>query len=108
MDRKRRNLRRRRKLAKGLKRTVRAVLLMPGRIPPIDARTVEVCMRLCETFGIMFVMTLIAHLTSDNSLIAGLNFTMGFAFFGLMFFIKLAEYQDRLIRAEMADYIYIR
>lgn len=108
MDRKRRNLRRRRKLAKGFKRTVRAVLLAPGRIPPIDDRTVEICMRFCEACGIIFVMTLIAHLISDNSLIAGLNFTMGFAFFGLMFFIKLADYQDRLIRAEMADYIYIR
>lgn len=108
MNRKRRNLRRRRKLAKGLKRTVRAVLLAPGRIPPIDERTVELCMRFCEACGIIFVMTLIAHLISDSGIIAGLNFTMGFAFFGLMFFIKLADYQDRLIRAEMADYIYIR
>ena len=108
MNRKRRNLRRRRKLAKGLKRTVRAVLLMPGKMPPIDVRTVEVCMRFCEICGIAFVMTLIAHLISDSGLIAGLNFTMGLTFFGLMFFIKLADYQDRLIRAEMANYIYIR
>ena len=108
MDKKRRNLRRRRKLAKGFKRTVRAVLLMPGRIPPIDVRTVEVCMRFCEACGIAFVMTLIAHLISDSRLIAGLNFSMGFAFFGLILFIKLADYQDRLIRAEMANYIYIR
>ena len=108
MDRKRRNLRRRRKLAKAIRRTVRAVLLAPGRIPPIDERTVEVCMRFCEGCGIFFVMTLIAHLISDSAVVAGLNFTMGFAFFGLMFFIKLADYQDRLIRAEMADYIYIR
>lgn len=108
MDRKRRSLRRRRKLAKGFKRTVRAVLLAPGRIPPIDERTVEICMRVCEACGIVFVMTLIAHLISDNSLIAGLNFTMGFAFVGLMIFIKLADYQDKLIRLQMADYIYIR
>ena len=108
MDRKRRNLRRRRKLAKGFKRTVRAVLLMPGRIPPIDISTVETCMRFCEVFGIAFVMTLIAHLISDSAIIAYLNLTMGVAFFGLMFFIKLADYQDRLIRAEMANYIYIR
>lgn len=108
MDRKRRNLRRRRKLARGFRRTVRAVLLMPGRIPPIDERTVEVCMRFCEVCGIAFVMTLIAHLISDSGFVAGLNFMMGLAFFGLMFFIKLADYQDRLIRAEMANYIYIR
>jgi len=108
MDKKRRSLRRRRKLARGFRRTVRAVLLMPGRIPPIDARTIEICMRFCEVCGVMFVMTLIAHLVSDSRLIAGLNFSMGVAFFGLILFIKLADYQDRLIRAEMADYIYIR
>lgn len=108
MDRKRRSLRRRRKLAKGLKRTVRAILLMPGKIPPIDEGTVEICMRICEICGIAFVMTLIAHLISDSSLIAGLNFTMGAAFIGLISFIKLADYQDKLIRLQMADYIYIR
>lgn len=108
MNQKRRNLRRRRKILRNIKRTVRAVLLMPGRIPPIDVRTVEVCMRFCEAFGIGFVSTLIAHLISDSNLIALFNLTLGFAFFGLILFIKLADYQDRLIRAEMADYIYIR
>lgn len=108
MDKKRRNLRRRRKLAKGFKRTVRAVLLMPGRIPPIDERTVDLCMRFCEACGFIFVMTLIAHLVNDSRIIAGINFSMGVLFFGLILFIKLADYQDRLIRAEMADYIYIR
>lgn len=108
MDRKRKRIRRRRKAAKSFKRFVRAILLMPGRIPPIDIRTVGICMRACETAGVIFVMTLIAHLISDSSLVAGLNFAMGVAFFGLIFFIKLADYQDKLIRAEMADYIYIR
>lgn len=108
MNRKRKSLRRRRKILRSLKRTVRAVLLMPGRIPPIDKGTVDVCMRYCEVSGIAFVLSLIAHLISDSGLIAGINFTTGVAFFGLMFFIKLADYQDRLIRAQMADYIYIR
>ena len=108
MNRKRKTLRRRRKILRGLKRTVRTVLLMPGRIPPIDKGTVELCMRYCEAAGIMFVLTLIAHLISDSGLVATLNYLAGFAFFGLMFFIKLADYQDRLIRAQMADYIYIR
>ncbi|MBS7305545.1 MAG: hypothetical protein SPH91_01960 [Lachnospiraceae bacterium] len=108
MNNKRKRLRRRRKLAKGFKRTLRAVLLAPGRIPPIDLKTVEICMRVCEICGIIFVMTLIAHLISESSILTGLTFTMGFAFMGLMFFIKLADYQDKLIRMQMADYIYIR
>ncbi len=81
---------------------------MPGRIPPIDVRTVESSMRLCEISGVIFVLTLIAHLVSESRVIAGMNITAGLAFFGLVFFIKLADYQDRLIRAQMADYIYIR
>lgn len=108
MNSKRKSLRRRRKILRSLRRTVRAVLLMPGRIPPIARGTVELCMRYCEIVGIAFVLTLIAHLISDSIVIAGLNYTTGFAFFGLIFFIKLADYQDRLIRAQMADYIYIR
>jgi len=108
MEKKRRSLRRRRKILRNIKRTVRAVLLMPGRIPPIDERTVEVCMRFCETCGFLFVTTLIAHLCNDSSILAGVNVTMGIAFLGTILFIKLAEYQDRLIRAQMADYIYIR
>lgn len=108
MDKKRRSLRRRRKLAKGVKRTVRAVLLMPGRIPPIDVKTVEMCMHFCEACGVMFVITLIAHLINESRFLAGVNLSMGLAFFGLIAFIKLADYQDRLIRAEMASYIYIR
>jgi len=108
MNRKKRTLRRRRKILRNIRRTVRAVLLMPGRIPPIDVRTVESSMKYCEMTGVLFVLTLIAHLISDSVIIAAVNITAGFAFFGLMFFIKLADYQDRLIRAQMADYIYIR
>lgn len=108
MNSKRKRIRRRRKASKNFKRIVRAILLMPGKVPPIDVRTVEVCMRFCETCGVIFVMTLIAHLISSNPILTALNLTMGIAFFGLIFFIKLADYQDRLIRAQMADYIYIR
>ena len=108
MDKKRRSLRRRRKILRNIRRTVRAVLLMPGRIPPIDVKSVEVCMRFCEVCGFLFVTTLIAHLCSDSSLMALLNVMMGIAFLGTILFIKLADYQDRLIRAQMADYIYIR
>ena len=108
MNRRKKSLRRRRKLLRTVRRTVRAVLLMPGRIPPIDIHTVEASMRYCEFSGIVFVLTLIAHLVNDSRFVAALNFTAGVAFFGLIFFIKLADYQDRLIRAQMADYIYIR
>ena len=108
MNRRKKTLRRRRKLLRNIRKTVRAVLLMPGRIPPIDDRTVESGMRYCEITGIIFVLTLIAHLTCDSVVVAALNITAGIAFFGLIFFIKLADYQDRLIRAQMADYIYIR
>lgn len=108
MNRKRKALRRRRKVLRCVKRTVRAVLLMPGRIPPITKGTVELCMKYCEAAGIAFVLALIAHLISDSGIIAMLSYTTGVAFFGLMLFIKLADYQDRLIRAQMADYIYIR
>jgi len=104
----RRKLRRRRKFVRNIKRTVRSILLMPGKIPPIDLRTVDFCMKLCETVGIVFVGTLIATLIGNSSVVSVINLIAGFVFAGLLLFIKLADIQDRLVRLEMADYIYIR
>ena len=104
----RRKIRRRRKFVRNFKRTIRSILLMPGKIPPIDIRTVDLCMKLCEGVGLVFVGTLIATLIGKGGLVSVVNLISGLAFAGLLLFIKLADIQDRLVRLEMADYIYIR
>lgn len=97
-----------RNFSRSVRRAIRDILLIPGRIPPIHAQTVEVLMKVCETFGVLFVITLVANLISDNTGITVLNVIMGIFFIGLMFLIKLADYQDRLIREQLSHYIYIR
>lgn len=108
VDTKGRRAKNRRKFARNVKRTLKNVLLIPGKIPPITEGMVEISMRICEVFGVLFVGTLVANLASDNPTIAIINIVMGLLFFGLMAFIKLADYQDRLIREQLSNYIYIR
>lgn len=104
----RKRAKKRKKMARNVRRFVKNVLLMPGKFPPIDEKTVENAMKACETFGVLFVGTLIAHLISESSVVSIVNIIMGLIFFGLLFFIKLAGYQDRLIREELSNFIYIR
>lgn len=100
--------RRKKKLLRNCRRTIRKVLLMPGKFPPVSIHAVEIATKICETFGVFFVGTLIAHLTSENTAVAAANVIVGVVFFGLLVFLKLADYQDRLIRENMSNYIYIR
>ena len=104
----RKRAKKRKRMARNVRRFVKNVLLMPGKFPPIDEKTVENAMKACETFGVLFVGTLIAHLISESSAVSIVNIIMGLIFFGLLFFIKLAGYQDRLIREELSNFIYIK
>lgn len=108
MNRDRYRDRRKKKFVKNFKRSIRKILLMPGKFPPVSVQAVEIATKVCEILGVVFIGTLIAHLTSDNSLVAVANIAVGIAFFGLLIFLKLAYYQDRLIRENMSNYIYIR
>ena len=108
MDKSRSRAKKRRKFARNMRRTLRTVLLIPGKFPPISVQAIETATRVCETFGVFFVGTLIAHLINENQIVAALNIGVGVVFFGLLLFLKLADYQDRLIRENMANYIYIR
>lgn len=96
------------KFLRSVRRTTKNILLMPGRIPQITADTVEASMRICEVFGVLFVVTLVARLTVENTIFQVLNLVSGIAFFGLMAFIKLADYQDKLIREQLSNYMYLR
>lgn len=104
----RRNKRKKHKFSRVCKRVLRTILLMPGKIPPIDIKTIEVCMKLCETIGVVFSCFLIANLITENAFVSTCTYLTGFAFAGLVLFIKLADYQDRLVRERLADYVYIR
>lgn len=104
----RRRAKNRRKFARNVRRTARNVLLMPGKIPPITMDMVEVAMRVCEVVGVLFVISLIANLVSDSSAVSMINLVMGVIFAGFLLFIKFAGYQDRLIREDLSNYIYIR
>jgi len=108
LDYKRSRAKKRRKLARNIRKMLKAVLLIPGKFPPVGVQTVEVATKVCETFGVFFVGTLIAHLLSESPLLTAINFGVGAVFFGLLIFIKLADYQDRLIKENMSNYIYIR
>ncbi len=96
------------KFSKMMRRTLRTVLLMPGKIPPIDMKTIELCMKLGEMFGIAFSCFLIANLIIDSTFVSTCTYLTGLIFAGLIMFIKLADYQDRLMREKLADYVYIR
>lgn len=100
--------RKKKRFAKTCRRTLRKVLLIPGKFPPVGVQAVEIATKICEIVGVFFVGTLIAHLTTENSAVAATNLVAGIAFFGLLVFLKLADYQDRLIRENMSNYIYIR
>ena len=99
---------RRKKFLKTYRRTIKRILLIPGKFPPVGVHAVEIATKICETFGVFFVGTLIATLTSESSAVATANIIVGIVFFGLLVFLKLADYQDRLIRENMSNYIYIR
>lgn len=103
-----RRARNRRKLARSIRRTAKNVLLMPGRIPPITVDTVEIAMKICEVFGVLFVASLVGKLATDNTIVSVINLITGIIFFGFIAFIKLADYQDRLIKEQLSNYIYLR
>ena len=72
----RKRAKKRKKMARNVRRFVKNVLLMPGKFPPIDEKTVENAMKACETFGVLFVGTLIAHLISESSAVSIVNIIM--------------------------------
>lgn len=104
----RRKRKRKTKFAKTCRKILRTILLMPGKIPPIDVKTIEICMRMCEVFGVAFSCFLIANIITVSSFVSMCTYITGVAFAGLALFIKLADYQDRLVREKLADYVYIK
>jgi len=97
----RRRLRRRKKAARNIKRTVRGIVLAPARMPRFTIDKVERIMRLCELAAIAFVAILISHLALPELIGTFLVVVVGMVFVGLMLLIGLADYQDKLVEYEL-------
>ena len=91
-----RGMRYRRKVARGVKKTFINVVFAPARIPKIKQDTVDFLMRLCEIAAVGFVAALVAHMTSPDFIRTGVVVVFGVAFAALIGVIKLSDYQEKI------------
>lgn len=92
----RRGVRYRRRVTRGLKKTFINVVFAPARIPKIRQDTVELLMRLCEIVAMMFVTALVVHMASPDFISTGVVVVLGAAFALLIGAIKLSDYQEKI------------
>lgn len=91
-----RGVRYRRKVARGVKKTFINVVFAPARIPKIRQDTVDFLMRLCEVAAVGFVVALVVHMASPDLIKTGLVVVFGVAFAALIGVIKLSDYQEKI------------
>lgn len=93
---KRRRLRRKRKIVRGARKTLINLVFAPLRMPRITGNTVSVLMRLCEGAALLFVFLLLTHIWSPNVMPTFVVTLTGVIFAGLLFVIKLSDYQEMI------------
>ena len=92
----RRRIRRRRRVARGFKKTFINVVFAPARIPKIKQDSVDLLMRLCEIAALSFVTLLVFHMALPEVIKTGLVVFTGILFVVFMSLIKLADYQEKI------------
>ena len=92
----RRRIRRRRKVARGFKKTCISLVFAPARIPKIKQDSVDLLMRLCEISALVFVSALVAHMASPDLIKTGVVVFVGVLFGVFLSLIKLADYQEKI------------
>ena len=92
----RRRIRRRRRVARGFKKTFINVVFAPTRIPKIKQDSVDLLMRLCEIAALTFVTLLVFHMALPELIRTGLVVFTGILFAIFLSLIKLADYQEKI------------
>lgn len=92
----RERIRRRRRMKKNIRRTMRTILLLPSHMPRIPGQVFATAVKACELIGLAFVVILICSMLNPSGLMTFLRTVSALAFFTLFFFIKIDEYQDIL------------
>lgn len=100
----RRKVNKRKKMIRDAKRALTNFALTPARMPRITEDKVDRVMRICEAMALIFTALLIGHIASPL-LIGTLPVVVsGIVFAGLLAFILLADYQDKLVEYELYGY----
>ncbi len=97
-DVRRRRVRRRRKLVRGVKRTFINVVFAPMRMPKMKQESVDLVTRLCEIAALTFVALLVAHIAMPQLIGTAVVVIAGIAFAVLCGLIKLSDYQEKIER----------
>ena len=92
----RRRIRRRRKVARGVKKTFISLVFAPARIPKIKQDSVDLLMKLCEISALVFVCALVGHMSSPDFIGTGPVVFVGVLFGAFLSLIKLADYQEKI------------
>jgi hypothetical protein len=97
-DVRRRRVRRRRKLVRGVKRTFINVVFAPMRMPKMKQESVDLVTRLCEIAALTFVALLVAHIAMPQLIGTAVVVIAGIAFAVLCGLIKLSDYREKIER----------
>ncbi len=92
----RRRIRRRRKVAKGFKKSFIRLVFAPMRIPRIKQDSVDLLMRLCEIAALAFVSFLVFHMAAPDMIGMIPVILIGAVFAVLLSLIKFADYQGKI------------
>ena len=92
----RRRARRRRKVSRGVRKTIINIVFAPARIPKIRQDTVDLLMRLCEITAVIFAAALVLHIAAPDLVRVGIVIVAGAVFAALCAVIKLSDYQEKI------------
>jgi len=88
------------RLKRNVKRTIRMILLAPGKLPRVRLHMLEQAVRVCEISGIIFVVSILTYLLQPDNINIALSIVSALIFMGFLFVIKLEQYQEVLDRQE--------
>lgn len=91
-----RRLRRKKKAARNVRRTIVGIITAPAKMPRVTAQMAERIMRICEVVAVLFVAVLALHLSRPNIFGVVPVVIVGILFAGMLMIIKLSDYQDKL------------
>lgn len=100
----RKRIKMKKRFKRNVKKTVRRILLAPGKLPKIRLQMLEQVIRICEASGILFVVSLLMHLLNPDYINMVLSIVSAAIFFTLLLIIKLGHYQEILERQEYSGY----
>lgn len=95
-DGQKRRARRRRKVSRGLRRTLINIIFAPSRVPKIKQDTVDFMMNLCEITAVIFAFALVMHMAVPSVIKTGLVVFVGIVFAALLLAIKFSDYQEKI------------